>query len=112
MSRCAQNLRQNASHASAFGLNPWCTWSAASGRPPSWARRSSSATESTPPENPTQIAAPGGRSAARLLGQFLELAIVHPAFLAALEERVRGEVLEAAQVLLDGLLQALGRFRM
>src|ERR1700682_2618538 len=72
--------------------------------------RSTSTVESRPPENPTQTATRGGRLAKPLFGEFLELPIVYPAFLAALEERVGRQVLEASQAVLDRLLQALRRF--
>src|SRR5471030_1842669 len=71
--------------------------------------RSSSTVESRPPENPTHTASPGGRLAKALLGEFLELPIVDPAFLAPLEKRVGREVLEASQAVLDRLLEALRR---
>src|SRR5471032_2043289 len=71
--------------------------------------RSRSTVESRPPENPTHTAACGGRLAKVLLGEFLELPIVDPAFLAPLEERVGRKVLEVSQAVLDRLLEALRR---
>src|SRR5438445_1414558 len=44
-----------------------------------------------------------------LLGEFLEFAVVDPTLLAALEQGVGREVLEASQAVLDRLLQVLRR---
>src|SRR6185369_4840735 len=109
--RAAQKSRQKSAQRSALGLNPWWTCTAVTGRAPSAAIASSSTTESTPPEKPTHTLSPGGSRNVRSLGELLELAIVHPSFLAPLEQRIGREVLQAAQALLDLLLQALRGLR-
>src|SRR5258706_2952050 len=121
----AQKRSKNLAHVSALGESPWCTCSAVSLRPDlsaSSASRCSRTLESSPPENPTQTGASAGISARRsgkssmrcrapLFRQLLELAIVDPALLAALEQLLGREVLQPAQALLDRLLQALRPFR-
>src|SRR5262245_43163286 len=72
---------------------------------------SSRTTESSPPENPTHTRDPASAASGISLRDFLELAIVHQAILAALEERIDRQVLERAQRVLDRLLEVLRRIR-
>src|SRR3954469_21300199 len=109
--RALQKSPQKSAHASAWGLRPWCTCTALTGRAPSSAIASSRTAESIPPENPTHTASPGASRSFSSLGELLELAIVHPSFLAPLEERVGREILQASQAVLDRLLQVLRRIR-
>src|SRR5262245_60069374 len=102
----AQNRSQNFTHVSALGESPWRTCSAVTLRrdfSASTARRCSSTVESRPPEKPTQTAASFGmvarrsakssRDALPLFRELLELSVIDPALLAALEQLLRREVL-------------------
>src|SRR5262249_18424648 len=62
---------------------------------------------------PGAMAIPAGvlRPAPWLLRELLELAVVDPALLAALEQLLGRQVLQAAKAVLDRLLEVLGRLR-
>src|ERR1700730_1398270 len=89
MSRLLQYVLQNLAQRSAFGLRPWCTWSARRLKPCldcRALRTCKRTTESTPPDNPTATSfflretSPRKSPTAAVrspLGGFFELAIAH-----------------------------------